>query len=205
MKDGQTAIYYVLAPTRRLGEGGPHVEALLKRGLEVLYLTDPVDQWVVDSLPEFEGKKLISATAADLELGEEPGDQPDASGVAAHFKRILGDRVADVRASTRLSDSPVCLVTPRGAMASHIERLLRAHDSELPQTKRILEVNPTHPVVVNLGRVLDATPDAPEASGWVEMLYDQALLAEGSPIEDPAAFAKRLSTLLQRATETGAA
>jgi molecular chaperone HtpG len=215
MKPEQKAIYYAAGVSRALLEKSPHLEGLQKRGYEVLYMTDPIDPFAVSSLNEFDGKPLLNAMTEDLQLeAEESSGSEDESAkkaaaaehesLLAHMKSVLGDKVSEVRASRRLTDSPVCLVIAEGAMAPHIEQMLRARKMDVPATKRILEVNTGHPVVANLERVYAASPDSDDVRSWIRTLYDQSLLAEGSPLEDPADFARRLTALVQRATATPA-
>jgi molecular chaperone HtpG len=115
------------------------------------------------------------------------------------FKQVLSEQVSEVRASDRLFESPVCLVTPEGGVAPHIERLMRAHNQAFPESKRILEVNPAHPVIQNLKRAHEADAESSTVADWMALLYDQALIAEGSPLPDPGAFSRRLSQLMGRA------
>ncbi len=212
MAAGQQAIYYVLADTRRAAASSPHIEALRTRGFEVLYLTDPVDEWAVEALREFEGKKLLSAMKADLALGgAAPGSEtgPDAGeklkALREKFQEVLSERVREVRLSERLTDSPCCLVVPEGGLHPNIERLLRARDRDVPASKRILELNPTHPLVLSLEALRAKEPAAPRVKEWTLLLHDQALLAEGSPIDDPGAFARRVTALLAEAAAREAA
>jgi molecular chaperone HtpG len=213
MKGDQKAIYYAAGSSRQLIENSPHLEGLLKRGYEVLFMTDPIDPFAVSSLNEFDGKPLVNAMTEDLQLdadeagtepkGEEKDKEQDASdrkSLLDHMKAVLGDKVGEVRASKRLTDSPTCLVIAEGGMAPHIEALLRARKMDVPATKRILEVNTDHPVVANLSRLFKASHDSAEVGSWIRTLYDQALIAEGSPLEDPADFARRLTALVQKAT-----
>jgi len=210
MKADQKAIYYAAGPSRMLIEKGPHLEGLRKRGYEVLYMTDPIDPFAVSSLNEFDGKPLVNAMTDDLKLdpeapaATEDGKPSEASSerksLLNHMKIVLGDKVAEVRASHRLTDSPACLVIADGGMAPHIEQLLRARKMDVPVSKRILEVNTSHPVVANLERVYEAAPDSDDVRSWIRTLYDQSLIAEGSPLEDPADFARRLTALVEKAT-----
>jgi molecular chaperone HtpG len=208
MPEGQKAIYYVLGESRAMAERSPHTESLKKRGFEVLYMTDPVDSFAVDGLDEYEGVPLVSATASDLKLGDETEESKkndeakseSLKDLREHLRRQLQDHVSEVRVSDRLTDSPVCLVVPDGGLAPYMERLLRATQKNAPKTKRILEVNPTHPLVQNLERLFEKDPKSPKLEEWVELLFEQALLAEGSPVEDPVRFATRLTTLLQDAS-----
>ena len=207
MPEGQGAIYVIVAESRAAAAGSPHLEALKKRGYEVLYLTDAVDEWVLPSLREFEGKPVVNALHADLKLDETDAEKKaheDTTGALKEFtdavKTVLGDRVKEVRVSTRLTDSPACLVVPDGGLTAHLERLLRAHDKETPIQKRIFEVNPDHPLALRLKTLAERAPGSERFAEWVEVLYDQALLTEGSPLPDPHAFARRVTKLLEAAT-----
>lgn len=214
MKPDQKAIYYAAGMSRSLLEKSPHLEGLRKRGYEVLYMTDPIDPFAVSSLNEFDGKPLLNAMTEDLKLeADESSASPEEESakkaaaaehesLLAHMKSVLGDKVAEVRASRRLTDSPVCLVIAEGAMAPHIEQMLRARKMDVPASRRILEVNTGHAVVTNLERAHAASPDSEDVRSWIRTLYDQSLLAEGSPLEDPADFARRLTALVERATAT---
>lgn len=205
MKPDQEHIYYAVGPSRKVLEQSPHLEILRKHGLEVLLLTDPVDPFMLPNLPEFEKKPLRDAMTGDLSLPKsaepEKADTETPEPLFEKMQSVLGDRVEKVRASSRLADSPACLVRPEGALAPHIERLLRARNMELPATKRVLEVNRDHPVMVAMRRLFLVSPDSPKLAEWIELLYDQSLLAEGSPIEDPAAFVQRISHILADAAE----
>jgi molecular chaperone HtpG len=198
----QPAIYYAVGPSAAALAGSPYLEALTKRGFEALLLSDPVDEWVVDALREYRGKPLTSAMRADLSLGnDEPAEAP-AEGRAPLFERmkgLLGDKVREVRASKRLTDSPVCLVLPPGALPPTMERVLRASGRQVPPAARILEVNPTHPLVEHLAALVEREPASPKLGEWVELLYDQAVLLEGGTLDDPARFARRVNDLLRDA------
>lgn len=201
MKPDQKAIYYLLSESRSLAEKSPHIEALRKQGLEVLLMTDAVDPFAIDALTEFDGVPLVSATGAELDL---PADASEKEAETAmgdlrdYLRRILQDRVSEVRTSRRLTDSPACLVVPEGGLQPYIERLLRAtQKGDTPKQKRILELNPTHAVVKNLEALLAKHPDSEKLRDWADVLFEQALLAEGSPLENPALFATRLSGMLE--------
>ena len=203
MSEAQPAIYYVSGTSRAVLAASPHLEALRARDYEVLFMTDPVDPFVADALSEHKGKPLVSATGDDLRLpdkGEGSADEPDDDPVLERFRTVLGDRVAAVRRSTRLTDSAVCLVVGEGMLDPHVERLLRAQNADVPVSKRTVEVNLAHPVVQNLKALAQREPESPRLADWIEVLYGQALIAEGSPIEDAAAFSRRLTTLLKEAT-----
>jgi molecular chaperone HtpG len=203
MKEGQQAIYYVFGESRKGLEGSPHLETLRKRGYEVLFLTDPVDEWAAQGLREFNGKPLVSALQADLKLQETAEEKQEkeqhAEGLKSlteRIKEVLKDVVKEVRVSDRLTDSPVCLVLPEGGSPAFLERLLREHGRGMPRAKRILEVNPTHPVIEHLNKLHARDAQSGQVNEWIELLHDQALLTEGSPLEDPNRFAKRMTALL---------
>ncbi|MCC6623412.1 MAG: molecular chaperone HtpG [Deltaproteobacteria bacterium] len=212
-KKAQKAIYYVIAENERAAARSPHLEALVSRGYEVLFLTDPIDEWAVEGLGNFEEVPLVSAMKADLGLDpvEVPGakDLPsDARAVAQalmlRFTEVLGDRVAEVRESSRLTTSPVCLVVPEGGVHAHIERMLKATQPNFQGNKRILEVNTQHPMIQNLARIAEKAPSHAELASWIEVLYAQALLSEGNRLEDPSAFVDQITHLLTGATARAA-
>lgn len=204
MKEGQKAIYYATGSSRALLLGSPHLERLKKHDYEVLLLTDPVDPFAISGLPKFGDHELQSAMDDKLEIAEASeeekkqfeDDKKRTEPLLERFKQALSDKVSEVRASSRLHDSAVCLVVPDGGVAPHIEQLMRAQNPDMPATKRILEVNPTHPVIERLNQA--STEGAEWVNDWMALLYDQALIAEGSPIDDPAAFSKRLSAVMAR-------
>ena len=210
MPEDQPAIYYALGPSLKLLESSPHLEVLKARGYEILYMTDGVDEWASQGLPEeFEGKPLVSALSEELDLGEDEDDDrteeeraeeaAELEGLTTRFGSILEDRVREVRVSSRLADSPVCLVVPQGGLHAHTERLLRAQDQDVPATQRILEVNPGHKLIRHLRELQGRGGHDDRVGEWIELLYDQALVAEGSPVEDPAAFSRRVTQLLEKA------
>jgi len=203
MKEKQEAIYYIYGESRKALEGSPYLEALSARGYEVLFLTDPVDEWAADSLHEFQGKKLVSAMRADLPLDatDEEKREKERLGEALkplreRIQKVLDAHVRDVTVSDRLTDSPCCLVLTAGSTPAFMERLLRDRGRGVPHAKRVLEINPTHPLIQRLNAVVEKEPESDRARDWIETLYDQALLTEGSPIEDPARFARRVAQLL---------
>jgi molecular chaperone HtpG len=207
MPSGQPAVYYVGAESRMAAEGSPHIEGLKKRGYEVLYFTDPMDEWVADGLREFDGKKLVSAAKGALELPEEGEDKAKReettglfAGLVGKIKSTLGGQVADVRVSTRLTDSPACLVSEEHGISPHVERLMRANRYDVPAQKRVLEINPEHPVVVKLKELAEKPEEEARVADLSELLYDQALVAEGGLPSDPTKFARRLTKLLEEAT-----
>jgi molecular chaperone HtpG len=208
MGEGQDKIYYVTAETRAAARHSPHLEIFRKRGIEVLLLSDRIDEWVTAHLSEFDGKPLASVTKGDLdpsELGEEEGE-PDNADEAAELKPLLdrigeslNERVKSVRVSHRLTESPACLVADAADLGSNMERILREAGQDIGPSKKILEINPNHPLVDRLATLDDDT----RFRDWANILYDQARLAEGSQLEDPADFVQRLNGLLLELT-TGA-
>ena len=209
MPAGQEAIYYVLGESRAVVENSPHLEELRKRGYEVIYMTDPVDEWAAESLHTFEEKPLVSAMRAELKLDETDEQKKvkearaaELGPLLARMKEALGDKVVDVRLSDRLTDSPACLVLQGAGPHGYVDRFLRERGHDVPKAKRVLEVNAAHPIIEHL-RAVAAKSDATEKmNDWVSLLYNQALLTEGSAIEDPNRFARLVTSLL---TEVAAA
>jgi molecular chaperone HtpG len=200
MKGAQEAIYYVTAESFSVAKHSPHLEVFRKHGVEVLLLTDRVDAWVVAHLTEFDGKKLLSAAQGDLDtskLGEISTTVADALNeseyhdLLARLRHVLGDRTSDIRLSRRLTDSPACVVADAHGISRHLERVLREAGQRISATKPMLEINPDHPIIQRLKRETDQTLFA----DWAQILFDQCLLAEGSTLEDPAGFVKRLNTV----------
>jgi molecular chaperone HtpG len=199
MKPGQDKIYYVTADTWRAARSSPHLEIFRKRGIEVLLLHERIDEWLVASLPDYEGKPLLSVSRGELDLGKIPSDdaakEPDHE-IGAHaellrsLKRALGDKVKDVRISTRLTQSPSCLVADEHEMGGNLARILKAAGQNVPASRPILEINPDHPIVQRL------KPDDERFPDWAHLLFDQALLAEGGQLEDPAEFVQRSNRLM---------
>jgi len=204
MKEGQESLYYVLGESLAQAQRSPHIEALRKKGYEVLFLVDPVDPFAVHALTEYDGVPLENAADAKLGEADAEEDEERAAELAAlrtRFRTKLQDDVSEVRLSARLVDSPVCLVIPPGGLQPHLERLLRATQQDLPKQKRILEINPSHPVIENLRAMLEGAKAVERVDEWIELLYDQARIAEGSPLDDPARFNERVTSLLKDATE----
>jgi len=207
MPEGQDVIYFALGESESALRSGPHLEALKKKGFEVLLMTDPIDEWAVNSLAEYDEKKLVSAMKADLDLGETEEEKKEVEDKADAFKSlteriqaVLEDSVSEVRLSGRLVDSPACLVVPEGANHAFLDRLLRAHDKTMAKTKRILEINPAHALINNIQGLHDKDAESAQVTEWIELLYDQVLLTEGSPIEDPNRLARRMTALLEQAS-----
>src|SRR3990172_183889 len=199
MKDGQDKIYYVPADSFLAAKSSPHLEVFRKKGVEVLLLSDRVDEWVVAHLPEFGGKPLVSATRGDLDLGPLVSEaERDAAtkqadgyrGLVERIQRTLGERVKEVRVTARLTASPACLVADANDPGANLQRILRSAGQDVPRFKPILEGNPDHPMVQRLKY------EEKRFAEWAELLFDQALLAEGGQLDDPAGFVKRLNELM---------
>jgi molecular chaperone HtpG len=203
----QPAIYYVTAPSKAVASQSPHLERVRQKGFDVLLMVDPVDPFAVSGLTEYQGKKVVSVASPDLDLGDEAEKKPEEAqtkeqtALLDRFGKVLADQVSSVKASTRLLDSPACLIVPDGGLPPQIERMMRAQGHKVPKAQRILELNLEHPLLQNLQRLEDSASGSDKVEEWMHLIYDQALLAEGSPIEDPAAFAKRLTKLFTAASE----
>ena len=199
MKDGQEKIYYVTADSFNAAKNSPHLEVFRKKGIEVLLLSARVDEWVVSNLPEFEGKQLVSVAKGGLDLGaledaaekqEQEKQADEFKGLTDKIKTSLADKVKEVRVTHRLTDSPACLVADEHDMSGNLARLLKASGQKAPISQPILEINPTHPVVLRLKGEEQRFDD------WAAVLFDQALLAEGGQLDDPAGFVKRVNQLM---------
>ncbi|HMY21294.1 MAG TPA: molecular chaperone HtpG, partial [Polyangium sp.] len=204
MPEAQKDIYYITGTTRKSLEQSPHIEAFKKRGYDVVFMTDPVDEWFVQSTHEYDKRKLKSIAHGDIDLGDE--DKKDAEkaneeikNAVAAVKKALGDRVKDVRASQRLTNSASCLVASEGDMGVNMERIMRIMGEDAPIGKRILELNPESPIVKNLNILAGRDADNERIGLWAEMLYEQALLAEGV-VNDPAKLVRHIQDLLTQAS-----
>ena len=202
MKPEQDKIYYVTAETESAARSSPHLEVFRRKEVEVLVLSDRVDEWMLSFLSEFDGKQLVSVARGGLDLGalqdaEEKAKveevAKDFADLVASIKTALGDKVKDVRVTDRLTDSPSCLVSDDGDMSATLERMLKQAGQKAPERKPILEINPEHPLVA---RIKAHSQDSSDADGWSHLLFDQAILAEGGQLEDPAGFVRRLNSLL---------
>ncbi len=199
MKEGQDKIYYVTADTFNAAKNSPHLEVFRKKGIEVLLMSERIDEWVVAHLHEFDGKELVSVAKGGLDLGklEDEAEKKEAEAEAGELKpfiervkKSLGERVKDVRLTRRLTDSPACLVADEHDLSANLARMLKAAGQEAPSTKPILELNPKHPVVERLEH------EERHFDDWASVLFDQALLAEGGQLDDPAAFVRRVNQLM---------
>ena len=206
MKDGQDAIYYLSSESRSQAELSPHLEGFKARGLEVLYFTDPVDEFWLPLIGEFEGKSFVSITKGQVDIdqfaketdSEEPTDTPDVEALLLSMKETLGAAVADIRISKTLTDSPACIVADEGGMDLQMQRLMKAHDPNFQDQPRILEVNPNHDLVKSLNKLVQDGAEPEVVSDASFMMFEQSLILEGKPPQDIAAFSQRMTRLMTR-------
>ena len=210
MPEKQKEIYYITGEERTVLENSPHLELLRKNGYDVLFMIDPIDEWVVQSLTEYDGKKLKAVGKGDIELDEDSKKETEKKLKKAEkehktllefLKKSLEDKVKDVRFSKRLTDSACCLVSDEYDPSPNMERIFKAMNQAVPSTKRILEINPDHALVAGLQGIYDKSKDDPKLAEFAELLYDQALLAEGSTIPDPLKFTKKVADLMVASLE----
>lgn len=201
IKPEQEAIYYITADTFAAAQHSPHLEIFRKKGIEVLLMSDKVDEWLLGSLTEFEGKKLQSIAKGDLDLGKLEDEsekeakakiEEDAKTLIERIKTALGDSVKEVRVTHRLTDSPACLVAGEHDVSANLARILKAAGQNAPDSKPVLEINPAHKLV----KRLEAETAEATFSDLAHLVFDQALLAEGGQLNDPASFVKRMNSLL---------
>lgn len=200
MKEGQTTIYFVTADSYAAAANSPHLEIFRKKGIEVLLLCDRIDEWVTSALTEFDGKPMTSVTKGALDLGAlaDAEEKEQAAKEADELKplteriaKALGSKVKEVRITHRLTESPACLVVGEGELSGNLERLLKMAGQKAPDVVPILEINPQHPFVQ---RLQDASDD--RLPDWASLLFEQALLAEGGQLEDPAGFVRRVNAMM---------
>ena len=200
MKHGQEKIYYVTGDSFAAASNSPHLEVFRKKGIEVLMFTEPVDEWWLGQVEEFDGKKLQSVAKGDLDLGafEDEAEKKEQEKTAEELKPLveriktaLGDKVKEVRVTHRLVDSPACLVVDENELSGNLERMLKAAGQKINASKPILEINPQHAVIDRL-KLADET----DFGDWASLLFDQSVLAEGGQLENPADFVKRMNTLM---------
>ena len=199
MQEGQDKIYYIAADSHAAAKNSPHLEIFKKKGIEVLLLSDRVDEWLTSHLAEFEGKKLQSVAKGELDLDKDETSEKElekkvksSEKLVKRMKKTLDDKVEDVRVTNRLTDSPACIVLNEHDMAMHMQRILKEAGHAMPSSKPILEINPDHPIVKKLG----AEKSKKKFDDWSDILFDQAILAEGGQLEDPASFVTKLNKML---------
>jgi molecular chaperone HtpG len=201
MKEGQDKIYYIVADSHEAAANSPHLELLRKKGIEVLLMSERIDEWLINHLTEFKDKKLHSVTRGDLELGEledaadkEAKDKiiEEAKGLVERMKAALGTKVSDVKVTTRLTDTPACVVAGEGEMSTQMIKLMQAAGQAVPETKPTFEINPNHPLVARLNDEADEQLFA----DWASLLLQQAQLSEKGSLADPSAFIKLMNQML---------
>ena len=199
MKEGQDKIYFVTGETFNAAKNSPHLEIFRKKGVEVLLLSDRVDEWMLSFITEFDGKQLASVAKGGLDLGslsdekekkEHEETEKQFKDLVERMKKVLEEKVKDVRVTFRLTDSPACLIADENELSGNLLRMLKAAGQNAPDMKPILEINPEHPLLAKL------KSDDQHFDDWTNLLFDQALLAEGGQLNDPASFVKRMNQLL---------
>jgi molecular chaperone HtpG len=199
MKEGQGKIYYVTGESFNAAKNSPHLEIFRKKGVEVLLLSDRVDEWMLSFITEFDGKQLASIAKGDLDLGslsdekekkEHEETEKQFKDLVDRMKKVLENKAKDVRVTFRLTDSPACLIADENELSGNLLRMLKAAGQNAPDMKPILEINPEHPLLSKL------KDDDQKFDEWTNLLFDQALLAEGGQLNDPAGFVKRMNHLL---------
>lgn len=199
LKENQVRIFYITAENYTAAKNSPHLEIFRKKGIEVLILTDRVDEWMLSFLQEYNEKNLVSVAQGDLDLlkladeAEKKQNEENQAGfkeTLEKMKTVLGNKVKDVRVTVRLTDSPSCLIADENDLSSNLQRMLKAAGQKVPNMKPILEINPNHPIVQALKY------ESARFDDWTNLLFDQAVLAEGGTLQDPAAFVKRMNSML---------
>ncbi len=212
MPSEQKDIYFLTGESRQFLENSPHIETFKKAGYDVLFMNDPIDEWLLESIPEFEGKKMVSASKAKLETdskvskeleenAKKASEEKGGKDLIGKLKSLLENKVKDVKFSAVLTESASRLSGDDYDPSPYMQRIMKAIDKNAQEYKRILEINPAHPLIVALTKLVEKSPDSPKLAEYAEMLFDQALLAEGSPIPDPALFAKRAANLMTLGVE----
>lgn len=205
MPEGQKEIYFLTGESREALENSPHLEYFRSKGQDVLFMTDPIDEWVGQSLMEYDKKKLKAVGKGDIELDDDSKKEVEKKtkkaakqhkSLVEYLKKRFESSVKEVRFSKRLTESACCLVSDEHDPSAHMERIFKSMNQAMPQTKRILELNPDHPLVDAFQKLYDKSAEHPKLGDFADLLYDQALLTEGSPIRDPLNFAKKLSDLM---------
>jgi len=206
MQDGQKSIFYVVADSYMTAKSSPHLEIFKKKGIEVLLLSEPIDEWVTTHLSEFDGKKLQSVNKGELDLGDiqdenekkkDENENKIHNDLVKHIKEVLDEKVKEVRVTSCLTTSPACLVSDENDMGRHLEQILKASGQNISGTKPILEINPDHPII----KKIIAEKDDDLFSDWSHILFDQALLSEGGQLADPVNFVNKLNSMIVSMTK----
>jgi molecular chaperone HtpG len=206
MPEGQTEIYYITGESRKTVENSPHLEKFKQKDYEVLFFTDPIDEFITTGLTEYKEKKLKSVGKGEIDLAdekdkEEEKKQKDSNkkkygSVLDNIKETLKDDIKDVKISNRLTSSAVCLVSDENDISPHMEKIFKSMNQEVPVSKRILELNPNHPILDVMKSIYENNKKDAKLGEYAELLYDQAVIAEGSPLKDPVKFAQRMADLM---------
>ena len=206
MGEDQDKIYYITGESVEAIERSPHLEAFKSKDIEVIYMDQPIDEWMMGSFFEYESKSLQSISQGDVELGSEEerqaaeeerkAAQEEAGDLLGHIKGSLDEYIKEVRLSNRLTDSPACLVSENGGMTPQMERMMKQMGQEIPSSKRILELNPKHELFTKLKDLFEADQESPKLNHFAHLVYGQALIAEGSPLTEPVAFNQALISLM---------
>ncbi|HJV36074.1 molecular chaperone HtpG [Geomonas sp.] len=206
MPEAQKEIYYITGMSRASVENSPYMEVFRKKGYEVLYMTDPVDEWVVPAIGSYSEKQLKAIDRGDLELESEEEKkeqeakkeeaQKEFGGVMTFIQETLKENIKEVRLSSRLTESACCLVADEMGLNANMEKILKSMNQEVPESKRILELNPDHPILQVMTSMYEKDKENPKLADYCELLFDQALLTEGSPIKDPLRFTKLVAELM---------
>ncbi len=208
MRETQEDIYYITGESRAAAEASPHLEMFKDKGIEVLYLVDPIDEWVTQSLTEFDGKKLKNITKGDIDLDDDETKEENKKaekeaksklkGILGQIQKTLDENIKEVRISKRLKDSPCCLIADEGDMGANMERIMKMSGQDMPKSKKIMEINPDH----KIWQHVDALYKTDKADGtineWIDVMYDQALLAEGTELTSPGEFVKKMNALISK-------
>jgi len=206
MREGQKDIYYITGESREIVQKSPHLEIFKAKSIEVLYLVDPIDEWIVNDIYNYAEKQLKPVNKGGLDLGELGKDeaekqekaQTELTKLSERIKEILTDNVEEVRVTGRLKDSPACLVAGEHAMGAHFEKLMKAMGQDVPVAKRILEINADHAIIKNMNERCGKDANDPNLEDWTKLLYDGALIAEGRMVPDPLAYSKRVNDMLTK-------
>ena len=205
MPASQKDIYYITGESRSVFENSPALEYFRSQGFDVLFMTDPIDEWVMQSMFQYDKKHFRPAAKGEIELDEDSRKKSDAiikdaaekhKTLIEFLQKELNENIQQVRFSPRLTESACCLVGDETAMSPHMERMFKAMNQQMPKTKRILELNASHPMVNALQKLYDKDNNDPKLKDYAGMIYDQALLTEGSPIPDPMNFSRRITALM---------
>jgi molecular chaperone HtpG len=206
MPESQKEIYYITAENRKAAMNAPQLEAFNSKGFEVLFFTDPIDEWVAQDVTSYKDKKLRSIAKGDVDLDSEDEKKEheekrkeatkENEGLLAAIKELLGEKVKEVRLSKRLTESACCLVSDEWGMGINMEKIMKAMNQDVPPARRIFEVNGDHPLIATMRKLHAKDAKHPKLADYTAMLYDEALLTAQLPLEDPLAFAKRVSALM---------